>query len=400
MINISNITRYYQKSLPLILIVMVALIMPMNNLISLECKRFLYTVSINIKEIMVFVLPFVIFSIISISISEVGAGALAMLFIVFPAVFLSNFINNNIFYNIGTKIFSGTSDMFLVHNNIEKLESFFTVSLPHVVSNKHALIAAMFFGILTILIKNKRCKDNIGRSLAMMSKISMFILNGFFANILPLFVLGFIIKLDHDGVLSGIIKNCKDLFIILMITLAVYFSIALTAVSIIIKKSIKYVITCLIPVVIVALTTMSSLAAMPVIIVSVEKFLKEKNFARIVVPSIVNFHLVGDCILVPFCIAMLLPSFGVPLPSPMEYVEISVYLTLAKFAVAAVPAGGIIVAMPFLEKYLMFSENMLSAIFAIYVIFDPILTATNSTFNSIFATLFSRIPRVRKNLST
>jgi Na+/H+-dicarboxylate symporter len=74
-----------------------------------------------------------------------------------------------------------------------------------------------------------------------------------------------------------------------------------------------------------------------------------------------------------------------------KYFGILWYFVLAKFAVAAVPAGGILVMLPILEKYLHFSPDMLSLITALYIMFDPIITSINVLGNGAFATIFKRI---------
>ena len=57
-----------------------------------------------------------------------------------------------------------------------------------------------------------------------------------------------------------------------------------------------------------------------------------------------------------------------PLPSLYEYLIFSFSFVIAKFSVAAIPGGGIIVMLPILENYLGFNAEMLSFITALYII--------------------------------
>ena len=63
---------------------------------------------------------------------------------------------------------------------------------------------------------------------------------------------------------------------------------------------------------------------------------------------------------------------------------------LAKFAVAAVPAGGIIVVLPILEKHLQMKPELAAIMTTSYIIFDAIITTANIYGNGAFAILFSK----------
>ena len=63
---------------------------------------------------------------------------------------------------------------------------------------------------------------------------------------------------------------------------------------------------------------------------------------------------------------------------------------IAKFAIAAVPGGGILVMLPVLEKYLGFNSDMPSLITALYILFDIFFTMANVLSNGDFTFLYTR----------
>jgi Na+/H+-dicarboxylate symporter len=67
---------------------------------------------------------------------------------------------------------------------------------------------------------------------------------------------------------------------------------------------------------------------------------------------------------------------------------------MAKFAVAAVPGGGILVMLPILKTYLGFTPDMLSLITLLYFLFDPVITFMNVLGNGAFTILFQRIHKL------
>jgi Na+/H+-dicarboxylate symporter len=72
-------------------------------------------------------------------------------------------------------------------------------------------------------------------------------------------------------------------------------------------------------------------------------------------------------------------------PSFFVYGVFALYFVLAKFSVAAIPGGGILVMLPILEKYLGFNAEMMSLITALYILFDPVITCANVMGNGAFS---------------
>lgn len=64
---------------------------------------------------------------------------------------------------------------------------------------------------------------------------------------------------------------------------------------------------------------------------------------------------------------------------------------MAKFSVAAIPGGIIIVMLPILQDHLGFNTDMMSLITALYILFDPIITCANVLGNGTFSKLIDRI---------
>ena len=145
-----------------------------------------------------------------------------------------------------------------------------------------------------------------------------------------------------------------------------------------------------IPAAVSGFSTMSSAASMPLTIIGAENSAKNKDLARSVIPATVNIHLIGDCFAIPILAYAVLKSFGMTEPSLLSYLTFSLYFVIAKFSVAAIPGGGILVMLPILEAYLGFNAEMMSLITALYVLFDPVITCANVLGNGAFAKLIDR----------
>jgi Na+/H+-dicarboxylate symporter len=147
----------------------------------------------------------------------------------------------------------------------------------------------------------------------------------------------------------------------------------------------------MIPACLTAVSSASSALAMPITIMSTQKNVKDKELAGSVVSATVNIHLLGDCLAIPMLAYAVLKNYGLPAPSLESYCVFAMFFVIAKFSVAAIPGGGIIVMTPILEKYLNFTPEMSTLIIALYVIFDPIITGFNVLGNGAFAKLMDNL---------
>ena len=129
---------------------------------------------------------------------------------------------------------------------------------------------------------------------------------------------------------------------------------------------------------------------MPLTLNGTEKNSANPLLARSIISATVNIHLIGDCFAIPIFAFAILKSFGLPNPDLSTYLVFAGYFVFAKFSVAAVPGGGILVMLPILEKHLGFKPEMLSLITALYILFDPVITSANVMGNGAFALLISK----------
>jgi Na+/H+-dicarboxylate symporter len=208
--------------------------------------------------------------------------------------------------------------------------------------------------------------------------------------VLPLFILGFILKMQHDGLLTSVLKHYLPIAI-LIILVSVPYILTLFALALGFNKA-KWVqgLKNLVPGMLTGFTTMSSASTMPLVIDAVEKNTTEP-FTPGVVPVSINTHLEGDCFSMSIQAIAILISFGYDLPSLPDLLLFAVFFVIARFAVACVPGGGVLMTLPVFEKYLGFSGEMLSLITALYILFDPLITPVNVLGHGTFAQLFEKL---------
>jgi len=351
----------------------------------LAVQQVLYTISISIKSIIVAVLPIVIFCLLFKTIILLQDKAGKLIFLILALVCCSNFLSTFLSHYVGMMVYQFDLSILLPKSSLD-LQPIYRFELPKLIPNDKAMFAGIIMGFLFSKLGFKTAK-------LISEKVDFYVhklLVGF-VYFIPFFIAGFIVKLKHDGVMELMLKNYAVIFFIIACSQFCYiFLTYLILNKINIKSSLRNLAN-IIPAAISAFSTMSSAASMPLTIVGAERNVKNKDVVKFVIPATVNIHLIGDCFAIPILAYAVLKSFGMPEPSLVQYLIFVFYFVLAKFSVAAVPGGGIIVMLPILQTNLGFNSDMLSLITALYILFDPIITCTNVLGNGAFAKLIDQL---------
>ncbi len=355
---------------------------------SYDVKSFFYSLSLTIKSLLVFVLPFIVFSFVVTCLARMGKSALLFTILLIVMVFTSNIAAIFTGYSIGAvmvPLISMPISLDALDGN--GLAVMWVFELPPLFTNMNALIAGFIAGMLVNLMDIRPLREIFFKA----SDVSGWFLKHIFIPILPFFILGFAFKLHADGILSQAISAYSPILLLVIVSQLTYlFIYFFVAARFSFRVFITYVGNVL-PAWLTGLSTVSSAASMPVLIESTEKNIGNPIMARTIVPATINIHTIGSAIGLTILALVTLDTFNMPIPDLQSFAIFGFYYALAKFSVAAVPGGVILVVGPILQSLMGFSDEMLGLITAVYMIFDPFGTAMNVSGNGAFAIVFSRL---------
>ncbi|MFV9838899.1 MAG: cation:dicarboxylase symporter family transporter [Aaplasma endosymbiont of Hyalomma asiaticum] len=354
-----------------------------------EVRSYSYAVSLSIKETLVFTLPFIVFSIVFQSTSKLrGSNAVKVVLLLLTMVMLSNSLSIGVAHLVG-KFGAAHLAPNLVYTDAlssEGLVPKFTMQLPSVISSIKAVLLGFICGMVLPRIMGKT-SARLSETLA---RISVFVLENILVPVLPVFVVGLVFKMQSDNLIGLLLSNAKVALFLFGIALLHVFLLYMLASGFSVLRALQK-LRDMLPTALFAFTTMSSLITMPVILKAVKKNSNDPELMDIAVPTALNVHLVGDCFfMIVMSIVIALAFNGAEPVSLASYIYFLLYFLISKFAVVAIPGGGIIVMIPIIEQYLNFSPTMLSLITTLYFVFDPAITAVNVMGNGAFTMLFSK----------
>ena len=379
-------------SLPIKLLLVLLAVFSLGQFVPVEVKEVSLAISYTLKDTLVFVLPVVIFSFVFACLVSFKDNALVLVLSVIGLVVSSNFIATWTAYGVscagipllgdGLRLgAAGSAAADVILNPAWQL------NIPKLIRNEYALIAGACVGVAFSFFPHQGATRFALRS----QEYANFFLRKLFIPIVPLFLLGFIFKMQHEGMLLEIIQTYGLIFVCILTIFLIYTASLYILFTDRKKISIPMAIRNMSPAMITAFGAMSSAAALPLLIQGTERNTGKPTLMEALVPSVVNIHLLGDCLSIPILAMAVMASLGMPLPDPGTFFIFSCYFVLAKFAVAAVPAGGVIVMIPILQTHLGFTAEMSTLILALYMLFDAFITATNVLCNGAFAMGFARV---------
>lgn len=367
------------RKMPVVLALIVILITLFGNFIPNQVAQILFGISLTIKSMIICVLPLMIFTVLFSAISNLAGNASRIVLYIFFGVICSNFFTISVSQFLGNWIFNHDITLNMPSEGTE-LQGITIIEFPSIIPNYYAMLAGIITGLLLTKLSPKYCNpisDGFGMIVSIMMKI--------ITMIIPLFVIGFVVKLQKDGVILQIIRNYGFIFLTILIAQFGYIILGYFVIN---KFNIGKTLVCLknmLPAVISGFTTMSSMATLPLTIMGAEKNAHNKDLINTVVPATVTNHLIGDSIAIPCLIFAILKSYNMAAPDMMSYLIFTGYFVVACFSMGAIPGGGMIVMASIIEDYFGFSGEMISLATALYILFDPAITTSNILGNSLFS---------------
>lgn len=379
----------HKISLPMRLVGVIAFVFLCGDYFNEATVRFFFTFSMMFKEMLTFMLPVIIFSFVLTGILSFKRNAPLVLLLMVGCIFISNWIMAMLTYAVGAAIVPSitnglSTDMLQVGDD---LLPYLDVKLPRLISSAWALIAAVISGITCSFV----AMPLLERGVRTVKKGLETFLNTYFIPLLPIYVFGFLLEVQHKGVFGSLFANYGKAFVLICATQIVFLACYyLLAASGSIKQAIAYIKAAM-PSYLTAFSTMSSTATIPVSVSCAEHNGVESSLAHLSMPIMANIHLVGDCISTPLLAMVTVTLFLGQFPDPVSYAKFVVMFCTTMLAVSGIPGGGIIVMIPILVSQFCFNEQMVSIIMALYLLLDSFGTAANVMGDGALAILLNKL---------
>ncbi len=349
--------------------------------------RGLYTISLLIKDTLLWLLPFTVSFFIGYAIVSFGKKAPLFILCLFFFEAVSNACSVWYAYLCG----------FFVTINLEAmkpstlLDSFSPLWRAPVIkpvwwsADKGAFVGILL-GLCCIFFSFPH-KNFFLRG----KRFAELILTRFFARLIPIFILGFVARMYKTDLINQVVGQYAELLLWLVLALFVYIAFLFLLGGGPSVPAYTQRIKNLLPAFGLAFSSGCSLSTMPWTISGTSKNLQNRELAGAIIPSTTNIQQIGDCIINSFFCFILYYHFNGNPIDLLTWARFSTVFVLARFATAAVLGGAIFIMLPIYETYLGFTPEMIAIILAFNVILDPLVTCTNVIANGALCRVFEKV---------
>ena len=356
------------------------------SFLPMAAHQALYTFSLLIKDLLIWVLPLTVGFFIAHAISSFEKRA--PLFII--ALFLFEALSNtaSVWYSYGCgQIAAHHLSSVAPHPFNDSFSPLWR--LPWVHPAWWSADKGTFAGIIFGLIGAFRV-PYLQRGIVQGKRAAEWVLTKIFSRLIPLFVLGFIARMFKTQILNQMVADYADLLVWLLVILAVYIALLVFLGCARSRHQFFQSVKNLLPAAGVAFSSGCSLSTMPWTIEGTSKNLQNPDLAKAIIPATTNIQQIGDCIANTFLCFLIYRHFNGINPDLAVWIPFSLVFVLARFATAAVLGGAIFIMLPIYESYLHFNPEMIAMILAFNVILDPLITCTNVVANGALCRVFER----------
>ena len=385
------------KSLPLQLAFFIVLGLLLADVVSLHTLRFFVTASGLFKDLLVLCMPFIIAAYLTSSMLALKQQSFRLLALIFGTATISNFLMACFscglafvclaFYAPKTFLAGTPNDALSV------IQPFWHLPLRCLVDQRLAIFGAFLIGILGIVTQSA----SLSKSAFWLRDAATFVLKQVFIRLLPLYVFGTALQIQAQGALLPLCRTYGVVFLVIHLTLFVLTGMALYAGAKRLQHPFAQTIKAFLPMALTALSTFSTLLAMPLLIQGIERLLKSAPYARFIAPLATNIHTIGNSIAIPLTALSLFYMAHSALPTLDMLLLFVAGYCLSRFFGACVPGGGAFVIAPFLMQCLGFSSELLGLFFTLYILQDPLIALWNSLGNASLALWLKPFACVKNN---
>jgi Na+/H+-dicarboxylate symporter len=369
----------------------IILVMLFGHMVPLGLQRAFFTFSILLKETLIFCMPVIVFAYIVSCLASFQRKAHLLIVMILTIVTISNFFFTQVGY------FAGSIGLPLLGYHAKvvaqefasgpSLEPFFRIPFPNIISTDMALLIAAVVGLYAAFWGTERFAT---WTEALKNKVQ-YSLTKIFIPLVPLYVVGFLFKIQHDASLAEMFAGYGPMIGLIVVVQAASVLFFYLKANLGNFHNIKNALRNAFPSGLVALSTMSSAATMPLTLAAAEKNTKNKALAQVVIPATANIHHVGDSVAIPILMAVVYAMNGLDPMNFSTFLYFSMFYMVAKYAVASVPGGEMIVLLPVLEAHFGYTDAMSGLLTTLYIFCDPFITTTSVLSNGALAILMDRL---------
>jgi Na+/H+-dicarboxylate symporter len=335
-----------------------------------------------------FIIPLLIFGLVSPAISNIGSKAGKMLLITVIIAYGNTLLSGFYAYSISDVFFPSMVEKYNFDSSAEGnvLSPFFTIAIPPIMGVMSALVLSFVMGLVLAHYPNSMLKQVLDDFQLVIVKV----IEKVIIPLLPIYIYGIFLEMSFNGTVYHILSVFAKIIGVIFLAHVVLLILQYVVAGLVVKKNPLKLLATMLPAYFTALGTQSSAATIPVSLVQTVKNGVKKEIADFVIPLCATIHLSGSTMKIVMCALALMLVQGIPYNFGL-FAGFICMLGVTMVAAPGVPGGAIMAALAVLNSILGFDENMQALMIALYIAMDSFGTACNVTGDGAIALVVNKI---------
>ncbi len=351
--------------------------------------RVFLTFNALFSQLLGFLIPLIIFGLVTAAIAEIGHQAGKLLLVTVAIAYADTLISGILSYGVGAAVFPsliGGETMATIGEQTSALAPYFELKIPPLMDIMTALVFSFILGTVIAYQGLPTLHAAIDELKIVVSKaIAKLVLP-----LLPIYIYGIFLSMTYSGqvwhILSVFSKVIIVIFILHFFVLLYEFVIA----GAIAKKNPLRMLWNMMPAYVTALGTSSSAATIPVTLQQTMKNSVKEGIAGFCIPLCATIHMSGSMMKITMCAVAVCLLEGLPSDFGL-FLEFILMLCIVMVAAPGVPGGSIMAALAPLASILGFSPEQQALMITLYIAMDSFGTACNVTGDGAIAVIVEKI---------
>ena len=387
-----NHTMFMKKPrfglLPRIIIAIILGVL-LAHILPLPFLRLFATFNAIFGNLLQFLIPLIIFGLVTPAIADLGKGAGKLLLITALIAYSSTVAAGLLSYATSVNIFpglieSGTGQSLTETN--ASIDPYFSIQIPPLFDVMSALVLSFILGLGITGLNSTALKDVLSEFKSIITKT----IERVIIPLLPLYIMGIFMSMTYSGQAARVINVFIKIIVVIFIMHIGILLLQFVVAGLVSGKNPLKALKTMLPAYFTALGTSSSAATIPVTLQQVKKNGVDEEVAGFVVPLCANIHMSGSMLKIVACAVALMLMQDKPFDLGM-FSGFILMLAIMMVASPGVPGGSIMAALGVLASMLGFNEADQALMIALYISMDNFGTACNVTGDGAIALVVNKI---------
>ena len=334
------------------------------------------TLKYILGQLVTFCVPLIIIGFIAPSITKLGANATRMLSVAIVLAYVSSILAAFLSMGAGFAIIPHLSIVTNPEGLRELPEAAFQLNIPQIMPVMSALVFSVLIGLAAVWTKAR----TITAVLQEFQNIVLAIVKKIVIPVLPFFIATTFCALAWEGTITRQLPVFLAVILIVMVGHYIWLAVLYGVAGAYSGKSPKEVLRHYGPAYLTAVGTMSSAATLAVALDGARKSsVLRKDMVDFGIPLFANIHLCGSVLTEVFFVMTVSKVLYGALPSLGSMILFCLLLGVFAIGAPGVPGGTVMASLGLIEGVLLFGQDGLALMLAIFALQDSFGTACNVT---------------------